>query len=137
MECTLDMRDVWCAELEDEEYTALGSAAERTRRSRKANSFVQFHISPKLRESFLDLKNAKELWRAVKIVYTVVERSQSHPEYVALICEAKRGRENGGMHFPPRRSGSRTTRRMQREGLDGMLAGILMGGVFPKYAETI
>jgi hypothetical protein len=47
IQCALDMRDLWSAVEEDEEYKALSADSERTRKGRKAKSFILFHISPR------------------------------------------------------------------------------------------
>jgi hypothetical protein len=138
MECTLDMRDLWYAVLEDEEYTALGSAAEHTRRSRKAKSFVLFHISPKLHESFLDLKTAKELWTAVKNRFTQSSKGRNAALNMSLISAKQRGGEKMAEYISRLEGLVRELRERCNEKVsDGMLAGILMGGVPPKYAQTI
>jgi hypothetical protein len=66
IECALDMRDLWCAALEDEEYQAPTEDAARKRQSRKARNFLLFHISPKLRESVIGAATAKELCALLK-----------------------------------------------------------------------
>jgi hypothetical protein len=138
IECALDMRDLWCAVEDDEEYKALSTDPERTRKSRKAKSFILFHISPNIRDSFLVSKTAKELWTTVKDRFKQTSNDRNAALHMSLISAKQRGGEKMAEFISRLEGHVRELRdRCGEKVSDGMLAGILMSGVLPKYAETI
>jgi gag-polypeptide of LTR copia-type/Zinc knuckle len=138
VECVLDMRDLWSAVLEDEEFLALKDDATRKRQSRKARSFLLFHVSPKLRESVIGAATAKELWDSLKDRFNKKSSDRTATLHQQLTSAAQRTGEKMPEYLSRLEGLVRELKESCNETVsDGMLVGILMNGVLPVHNETI
>jgi hypothetical protein len=138
IECILDMRDLWCAVTEDNEYRALKDDAERAKKSRKAKGFILLNISPKLREAVIGMTTAKEVWDALKTRY----QSSTEDRKASLLQQLVSAKQMSGEKMPEFLSRVEGYVRELKDGCnepvsDGIVMGILMQGVLPAFQDTI